>query len=293
MFPTWNKTVLDRSIVHALEKADATRPVISHSGIFPHPAWGTDSHLYLGWYVGTERDLPWTMEHLPVLGRFVSEFGAQAVPNRADFCQPERWPDLDWAHLGRAHGLQKATFDRYVPPADHPSFESWRDATQAYQARVIRFHIETLRRLKYRPTGGFCQFCFGDSQPAVTWSVLDHERQPKAGYQALAAACAPVIVVADRPAEAYQPGQEIRLDIHVVSDLRIPISGAVVHATVSWPGGDRSWWFGGDVGTDSCVRVGTVSLAAPDAPGPLVLELDLERPGGKTHNRYQSQITAK
>ena len=33
----------------------------------------------------------------------------------------------------------------------------------------------------------------------MTWSVLDHEREPKAGYGALAAACAPVIVVADRP----------------------------------------------------------------------------------------------
>ena len=49
---------------------------------------------------------------------------------------------------------------------------------------MIRFHIETLRRLKYRPTGGFCHFSFADGYPAVSWSVLDHERRPKAGYEA-------------------------------------------------------------------------------------------------------------
>ncbi|MDP9074753.1 MAG: hypothetical protein M3N98_11370 [Actinomycetota bacterium] len=293
LLPTWNKSVLDRSIVHALEKADSTRPVVAHSGIFPHPAWGTDSHLYLGWYVGDERDLPWAMRHLPVLGRFVSEFGAQAVPTDAGFCQPQNWPDLDWPRLARVHGLQKAIFDQHVPPAEHATFESWRDATQAYQARLIRFHIETLRRLKYRPTGGFCQFCLADSQPAVSWSVLDHQRQPKSGYQALAGACAPVIVVADRPAESYQPGQDIRLDIHVVSDLRVAIVGAVVHARLSWPGGNRAWSFQGDLGPDSCVRVGSVQLTAPDAPGPLVLDLDLERTGGQAHNRYESHISSR
>ena len=52
-------------------------------------------------------------------------------------------------------------------------------ATQAYQATVVRRHIEALRRIKYRPTGGFAQFCFADGHPAVTWSVLGHDRAPK------------------------------------------------------------------------------------------------------------------
>ena len=84
---------------------------------------------------------------------FVSEFGAQAVPATADFCEPERWPDLDWARLGHNHALQKTLFDRHVPPADYATFDEWRAATQAYQATVVRRHIETLRRLKYRPDG--------------------------------------------------------------------------------------------------------------------------------------------
>jgi beta-mannosidase len=297
ILPTRNKTALDRSIRRTLEKADSSRPVVAHSGVLPHPAWGTDSHFYFGWYHGEERDFPAMMARFPILARFVSEFGAQAVPATAGFCQPERWPDLDWPHLARAHALQKASFDRYVAPASYPTFEAWRDATQAYQASVIRHHIETLRRLKYRPTGGFCQFLLADSQPAVTWSVLDHERVPKTGYEALAAACAPVIVVADRPEAAYCPGDEVALDLHVVSDLRARIEGARLKATLRWPGGRRDWWFGGDIDADSCVRIGTLRTVLEvttrdeiGAVGDVTLELDLDWPGGKAHNRYDSML---
>ena len=107
VLPSWNKTALDRSIRRALERADGSRQVVAHSGILPHPAWGTDSHLYFGWYHGDERDLPSTLARLPVLARFVSEFGAQAVPETAEFMHPERWPDLDWDHLEGHHCLQR------------------------------------------------------------------------------------------------------------------------------------------------------------------------------------------
>ncbi|HET6835485.1 MAG TPA: hypothetical protein VFH30_16585, partial [Acidimicrobiales bacterium] len=204
--PSWNKTVLDASIKRALDKADGTRPVVAHSGVAPHPPQfdGTDSHLYFGWYWGDERDLPGFARALPRMVRFVSEFGAQAVPaadatgDGAAFCEPDRWPDLDWRRLGERHNLQKARFDRYVPPAAFATFDDWRDATQRYQAELIRRQVEVLRRLKYRPTGGFAQFCLADGHPGVTWSVLDHERRPKLGYESLRDACRPVIVVADR-----------------------------------------------------------------------------------------------
>jgi beta-mannosidase len=292
VLPTWNKTALDRSIRRALEKADRSRPVVSHSGILPHPAWGTDSHLYWGWYQGDERDFPSVLARFPVLARFVSEFGAQAVPESADFCQPERWPALDWEHLARAHALQRLVFDRYVPPADYQTFEAWQKATQAYQATLIRFHVETLRRLKYRPGGGFCLFCFGDGQPAVTWSVLDHQRIPKAGFEALAAACAPVIAVADRPAVSYQPGETLNLNLHVVSDLRTPIPGARLRAELSWPGGQQTWLFEGDIPADDCVKVGTVRTTLPDnaGDGRLDLDLELQWTDRKARNRYDSDV---
>jgi beta-mannosidase len=226
----------------------------------------------------------------PRLARFVSEFGAQAVPTVADFMEPERWPDLDWDELGRRYALQKPIFDHRVPPAAFDTFARWQAATQRYQADLIRFHVETLRRLKYRPTGGFCQFDFADSRPGVTWSVLDHQREPKLGYDALAAACAPLIVVADRPDAEYQPGDAIALDVHVVSDLRTAIPGVTVTARLGWRDGEHRWSWEGDVPADECIRVGTVQAVAPAVPGALTLDLELSADGVKAANSYLSSI---
>ncbi|HVM67893.1 MAG TPA: hypothetical protein VMU14_23660, partial [Acidimicrobiales bacterium] len=287
--PTWNKTVLDTSISRALERADPSRPVVAHSGILPGPVTsGTDTHLYFGWYHGDERDFPGLLKAVPRLARFVTEFGAQAVPSTAAWMHPERWPDLDWDELGAHHSLQLPLMDRHVPRDG--TFEDWVAASQAYQAQVVRFHIEALRRLKYRPTGGFCQFSFADGYPAVTWAVLDHARQPKAGFAALAAACAPVVVTADRPAASYPPGAPARLDVHVVSDLRRPLPGARVTATF----GAASFVWEGDVPADACVRVGTVEAALPEAPGPVCLSLALEADGGSVTARstYATEVVA-
>jgi beta-mannosidase len=290
--PTWNKSVLDRSIKRALERADPSRPVIAHSGIVPHlPRLdGTDSHLYFGWYWGDERAFPGFCRAMPRMARFVSEFGAQAVPSDAAFCEPERWPDLDWERLERTHALQRSILDRHVPTAEHATFESWREATQRYQATVIKHHVEHLRRLKYRPTGGFAQFCFADGHPAITWSVLGHDRAPKAAHAALREACQPVIVVADRLPAEVRAGDALALDVHVVSDLRRPLPGTEVHARLTWDGGEHSWRWRGDVDADDCVRVGTVQAIVPDAPGPLTLELRCTHLEGRADNRYTAVV---
>jgi beta-mannosidase len=261
--PTWNAT---------LERADPTRPVIA----------GTHPELYCGWYHGDERDFPRILATVPRLASFVTEFGAQAAPETAGWMHPERWRGLDWDGLAAHHALQPAAFERYVPPAAHPTFEGWRAASQAYQADVIRFQIETLRRLKYRPTGGFCQFCFADAQPAVSWSVLDHERRPKAGYAALAAACAPVVVIADRPRASYQSGEEIRLDVHAVSDLRRPLTGLRVTARL----GLFSTGWEGEVAADGVTRIGTIRTNAPAIPGTHTVELELAGDGVRVTNSY-------
>lgn len=291
--PSWNKTVLDHSVKQAFERADATRPVIAHSGVLPHPPHlnGTDSHLYFGWYHGHERDLPTFLRVMPRLGRFVTEFGAQAVPTDAAFCEPERWPDLPWERLGHTHALQKALFDRFVPPENYATFEEWKIATQTYQAVVVRRHIEALRRIKYQPTGGFAQFCFADSHPAVTWSVLGEDRQPKLAYDALRLACQPIIVVADRLPEVLRPGDALNLDVHVVSDRRHIVTDVEVTATLSWPGGGtRTWRWAGDIPADSCQRVGTVRAAVPDAPGALVLAIAAHGSGERAENCYEATI---
>ena len=288
--PTWNKSILDRSVKRAIERTDGTRPVVAHSGIMPHVPHlrGTDSHLYFGWYFGHERHLPAFAKALPSQVRFPTEFGAQAVPATDDFMGAEQWPDLDWDRLASRHAMQRSILDRFVPRDGH-TYESWKEATQEYQAVLLRHHVETLRRLKYRPTGGFAQFCFADGHPAVTWSVLDHERRPKLGHAALAAACRPVIVVADRPPETVRPGQALALDVHVVSDRRTDLSGRV-DAELSWEGGCHRWSFEGDVPADACSRVGTVQFEVPEATGTLTLRLSGTVGDDGLDNTYTSKI---
>jgi beta-mannosidase len=290
--PSWNRSILDARVKRTLERADGTRPVVAHSGIAPHLPQldGTDSHLFFGWYHGEERDLPGFAATWPRMVRFVGAFGAQALPSNADFMEPWRWPDLDWEELGRARSLQKAIFDERVPPARYPTFESWQEATQRYQARLLRYHIETLRRLKYRPTGGFCMFSLADAHPAVTWAVLGHDRAAKQGYHAMAEACRPVIVVADRFPATVKPGDALALDVHVVSDLREVVENATITTLLSWRGGDHGWRWSGEVAADSCVRVGTIQLVVPDAPGDLVLDLALVGRDVAVTNRYETRI---
>jgi len=293
--PTWNRTILDRAVRRAITRADESRPVIAQSGALPHaPLFdGTDSHLYFGWYHGDERDLPGFAAAAPRLVRFVSEFGAQAVPIDAEFAEPERWPELDWGHLQAHHCLQLEPFQRHVPPAHYSRFADWAAATQRHQADVVRYHVETLRRLKYRPTGGFCVFLLADAQPAISWSLLGHDRAAKPAYHALVDACRPVIVVADRLPATVAPGEALALDLHVVSDLRRPLGDTEVAARMTWTGGSHGWRWTGTVPADSCVRIGTVSFIVPDTSGLLVLDLDLRTDddgGAAATNRYESFI---
>ncbi len=115
---------------------------------------------------------------------------------------------------------------------------------------MIQLQIEDLRRLRHAPTGGFCHFCFADGHPSVTWSVLDHERVPKAGYAALAAACRTVL-----PMLEPRTGQ-----VHVVNEARTLLTDVVVEARVD---GHRQGWTG-NVAADGIAYIGRLDLP-PDA----------------------------
>ncbi len=245
--PSWNKDVLDRSVAHAIHKADPTRAVDLHSGVLPGlGSGGTDTHFYFGWYHGQMDGLAPALRAMPRLARFVSEFGAQAVPETAEFMDPEMWPHLDWDHLFEHHACQKRAFDRHVPPALFDSFDAWRIATQRYQAALIQLQIEDLRRLRLSPTGGFCQFCFADGHPSVTWSVLDHQRVPKGGFAALRDACRTVLPM-------LEPRRGL---VHVVNESRHSFSGATIEVEID----GRTRTFSGDLGAKELSFVGRVHL---------------------------------
>lgn len=294
--PSWNKSVLDRWVKRSFERADTTRQVIAHSGVVPHLPLldGTDSHLWFGWRHGEAEDLGDFAARLPRMVRFVSEFGADSPPADADFIDEQlaqfEWPGLDWDRIAEEHGYQRSTVERQFPPVEFDSFEEWRDTLQYYQAHVLKVQIETLRRLKYRPTGGFCFSTLNDSAPTISSSILDHRRRRKVAYDAVAAACRPVVVVADPLPDSVEPGGEIDVDVHVVSDLREPLDFAVVDAIASWSGGERRWRFGGPIPADDVVKVGRIRVEAPDASGALTLDLQLTSGDVTSQNHYATII---
>ena len=211
--PTWNKSILDRWVKRSFERHDPTRTTVAHSGVVPHLPQldGTDSHLSFGWRHGEAVDLAGFARRMPSMVRFVSEFGADSVPTTHPFFDDAladgEWPDLDWDRLADANGYDIDTFERLFPPSSFSSFEEWRNTTQYYQSHVLKVQIETLRTLKYRPTGGFCFSSLADPAPIVSSSVLDHERVPKDAYEIVRAACAPLLVVAEPPPDWVNPGR--------------------------------------------------------------------------------------
>jgi beta-mannosidase len=290
--PTWNRTILDRWVKRAFEKADETRPVIAHSGVMPHlpQLEGTDTRLHLGWGRGDERDLPGLAAAMPRLVRFVSEFGSQSVPDGDALIDTDTWPDIDWTLLVEHHGLDQQTMDRHIHAAQFTSYDGWRTATQQYQSTLLRHHIETLRRLKYRPVGGFCLLSLADPAPLISTAILDHERRPKLAFASVTDACRTVIVVAERMPARLTAGDSIALDVHVVSDLHHPLDQVDCVATLRWAGGSHRWQWQGDVPADDCVRVGIVRFVVPDAPGEVWLDLALVYGDEAASNRYESII---
>ena len=288
--PTWNKTVLDRTVSRAISRSDPSRPVIPHSGVLPHVPQldGTDAHLWFGWRAGEVGDLAHFIRRIPKAGRFVSEFGAAAAPDSFDF-RSAAWPPygIEAEQASRRIGLY--LLDRF-PPEHYRDISTWRVATQTFQAYLLQLQIEALRKIKYRPTGGLSMYHLADAQPAASTALLDHERNPKPAFRAVQTAYQPVLPMADPLPYLLQPGERVALDVHVVSDLRTQILDASISAVLTSANGPERWTWGGDLEPDSVRKVGIIDWAAPLEPGPVELELTLTAGGVTATNRYVSEV---
>lgn len=90
--------------------------------------------------------------------------------------------------------------------------------SQTYQAHVIQFGTECYRRAKCSKVTGILQFDFTDPWPAVTWSVLDYWRHPKASFDALRRSMQPVLPSFQLP-EKIDSGKAILASFCAVNDL--------------------------------------------------------------------------
>ena len=293
--PDLDRAVLDRWVKRTIEDADPTRPCVAHSGSLPHLPLldGADTHLWFGWGDGEVDELATVARRMPRLVRFVTEFGSQSLPTDTDFIDTDRWPELDWAHHATHHGAEPDQLLERFDPVDHAGIEDFGATTRAHQATVIRSTVETLRRLKYRPTGGFCVFALNDPAPAISYSVIDHTGTRLPAYDALAAACRPLLGVADLPAAGLSAGRRHRMAIHVINDLRTRIDDATVTVEASFDGSDlKRWSFSGSIDADDCQRVGRITLEVPDDA--MTLTVDVTVTHAHTDaivNRYEIAVT--
>jgi len=209
---------VDHEAAALVAALDPSRPTLPASG-------DVDEHLYHGWYVGSLADVAHLAPTHP------TEFGAQALPSIGSpvwLALNANWPvdaeDPGWLFAGY-QPLQWAS-QGVGAPREYASLAAYVEASQAYQASLIREYVAQLRIKKLRPTGGFIHHSLTDVSPSITWAVLDYARQPKAGYAALREACRPTVVALavesphafDRLGQLICTEPEVRIRPYLVND---------------------------------------------------------------------------
>ena len=271
---------IDQEASALFEKLDPSRPALAGSGEL-------DTQVRAGWGGG-----PWP-EIASLEPRFVSEYGAQALPS---FGSPV-WEDLGpaWPVADDDPAWLYAGFQPFAwceagvgLPSDHESLEAYIEAGQAYQAWLLRYATDQFRMRKFEPCWGAFAYQLVDPFPAIGFGVVDYARQPKAGLEALREAMAPTrLIVEPLGFEAvgssirYAPGKPIEARLVVVND-DFDASGP---ARVRWSlhrerGPERS---GMALLRDALVRKsfsGAVEFELPGATEPAVQVARLSLPVG-------------
>lgn len=209
----WKYPVYDpdqnRALSAALGQVLATDPY--------HPSQvnsGPAEHAWMGWYSGTYKEFARPQQHA-----VLTEYGAQALPaltTLATILRPEQlWP-LD-KNLGvwEYHNFQKRELVDIAKVPIGATVNALINDTQQYQARLIQFAVENLRRQAWLPVTGIFQFMFNEHWPSMSWGVVDYLRKPKPGYAAMRRAYQPLLAIA----YPYKKGV---LRLHVINDRPKP-----------------------------------------------------------------------
>lgn len=235
--PSWNRTVLDRALRRTYRQCDPSREVVAHSEVAPHVPHlaGSDVGLYFGWFEGQASHLAEYAATLPRMVRFVSDMGTQALPQHVE-------SDLD--ALLHVAGAETETLHTLIPPSQHPDVESWITEMRRVQAEVLKITIETLRLLKYKPTGGFCAGLWRAVAPGLTRALVDHDGTPRPALDAARVALQPVLPVLFPPSSTILARTSNVLSLHVVNDLDRDIDLDVSALIVDHRGERRQNWQG-------------------------------------------------
>ena len=192
----WNdyKRLFQDSIAAWVQLYDGTRPYTSTS---PLNGWGRansitegDSHYWGVW---------WGLQDIEVFenktGRFVSEYGMQAMPNyntTLSVTYPaDRYlfSDVLKAHQKHPTGFQniQSYLHRYFLDSSlvkKLTLENYTYLTQCFQYYCLK-NIIAIHRSKYPVNMGTLLWQLNDCWPVCSWSITDYSRQPKAAWYAV------------------------------------------------------------------------------------------------------------
>ena len=221
---------IDQDLKSSFDRLDPSRPALAASG-------DVDLHLMLGWTAGSWADLA-RVEPL-----MVTAFGAQSLPDQDSPVWEQigtRWPAADdepsWRHAGfqpvnwaeRGAGL----------PSAYTSLESYVEASQRYQADVVRFAAEHMRTRKFESCWGAFAYHLVDPFPGIGFGLLDGARRPKRAFEALARAFKPTRVIIEPL--GFEPDRPFG----ILQRSRVPFAGRIVvvnddpevygHGSIRW-----------------------------------------------------------
>jgi beta-mannosidase len=263
--------------------------------------WRRDNHMYPGWYYGGLD----AIAELPLDDfALVTEFGAQALPSREalqEFLdlggagETDDGAPIDWVGIAR-HCGQPTLLQRHNP--DARDIDALIRSSQRYQAELVRHHTEFIRSRKGAPGRGLHLFAFNDCWPSVTWSVLDHERRPKAAFGALARAMEPVQVFLAAYRGEREPGEH-ELRLVAVNDGPVALGAVTVRVTVTdaaapseGGGGTVHEVLLAELPTDAAVPL-AISVTLPERSAGAGIRLALEWAGGAVENDYRVPVAAR
>ena len=149
-----------------------------------------DLHQWNVWHGSQEKYQEWHK----LGGRFISEFGMEALPNRKTFeaCitdPDELYPQSELVdHHNKADGFERrlALYVIENIKVQGLDFDSWIYATQLMQAECLGYAYRYWRREwrgdGKRYTGGAIVWQINDCWPVTSWAIVDFYKRPKLAY---------------------------------------------------------------------------------------------------------------
>jgi len=161
------------------------------------------------------------------------------------------------------------------------------EALWTYQAGLVQFHVEHLRRLRGDGCAGYIHFWLSDIVPQVGCGVLDSNRVPKGGYAALKRASQPLLPMLEHDGRQTYALWVLNDTPDDYPDARLTWTITDAGHVVRLSGETRL-----DVPANTGYRVGPTAWAVPPTDCALV-ELTLYDAGGAilSSNQYAQPLT--